>query len=108
MTNPTDQALLDWIGKDLLDMKSITYPDMPWNVFVVQWHIYDTLQSWRGIGLVVEAMEKRGWRFYFGQSTLIDKPRYLCDFAGNGKTVQARHDHPWLAVFLAARKAVEG
>ena len=67
---------------------------------------YGKLQSWHCIGVVVEEMERRGWRLLkLGKDpdgdwwTIFKKG----DFARYGQG-----EKPWFAVCEAARKAVTG
>ncbi len=70
----------------------------------------DYVQSWYGIGLVVEAMEKRGFIHIHLQK--LGSGTWSVGFAGANEASafggRGYDKQPWLAVFAAARKAVEG
>ena len=104
-----DRELLKWVAEELLGLKPGKYaaPDyLLWHDKSGRGYFESDLQSWHGIGVVVEEMERRGWRLLkLGKDpdgdwwTIFKKG----DFARYGQG-----EKPWFAVCEAARKAVEG
>ncbi len=105
-TTPADRELLKWVAEELLGWDHRLSPskipgtDRWWSPDGISWQRHEMerhLQSWHGIGLVVEAFK-----------------------AGNGNINRFNHyleegyDHwwlirePWIHVFEAALKAVNG
>ena len=105
-------TLLKWVAEELLgfektgDLNNLIYRHPTRHGAYGVWKIkLADLQSWHGIGLVVEEMERRG--FNCDLSSLDQS--WMVTF--NGKTDGRAFYYegkPWLAVFAAARKAVEG
>jgi len=102
-------TVLRWVAEELLgwtpssDRLAWLSPDRIYGV--------DELQSWHGIGLVVAAMERRGHRIHLEMRA--DRT-YMVYFLGGARMNsyndrrESKDKEPWLAVFAAARKAVEG
>jgi len=112
---PTDHDLLRWVAEFLgwkyLPPERLTpaREEMTRECWKMGDRLYSYdlafhLQSWHGIGLVVEAMEKRD---YWLELLSGSDPPWYASFFGGGK-IQGigQSDQPWLAVFHAARKAV--
>ena len=100
-----DRELLKWVAEEL---GGWVFPGETDSVtrMKAERFAFEKLQSWGGIGLVVEAMEKRGWVLrYLG----LDYPnKWVARFGGKGDTGWLGSDKAWFAVYEAARKAVEG
>ena len=118
-----DRDLLKWIAEELLGWKH----DPGWhNSDLYWWRQEDELrpgrrepltyfQSWHGIGLVVEEMERRGWYFgAFDRSILKNNKgdrrlEWSANFYREGEFEGQNWtpgNQPWFAVYEAARKAV--
>jgi len=120
-------TLLKWIAEELLgwrhhpagpvfpSLEEWTHPDIFETLTFDQ--LTDYLQSWHGIGLVVEEMERRGWlvRIVRLYSSEFARTVWGVSFVMNS-CPEARLEtmyHPTFdfilseAVFAAARKAVE-
>ena len=108
MTDP-ERELLKWVAEELLGW---VFPGETDSVtrMKAERFAFEKLQSWGGIGLVVEEMEKRGWIGFILERTfpyLSDERYYLSSFFGHEKPfVRERGTKPWFAVFGAARKAM--
>ena len=103
------RELLKWMAEELLG----------WTIYPSERKFrkgkLEQLQSWHGIGLVVEEMEKRGWYFgSFDRSILKNnKGDRRLEWSANfyregdfeGQNWMPSHQ-PWFAVYEAARKAV--
>ena len=103
-----DRELLKWVAEELLGWKPGKYaaPNyLLWHDKLGQGYFESDLQSWHGIGLVVEEMEKRGFQLYLENRLTGWSSAFLKD-----DWVAAKHgkDQPWFAVFETARKAMEG
>jgi len=61
----TDLDLLKWVAEELLGWEPAKYPTSKhlWHDESGRGYFGGDLQSWHGIGLVVEAMEKRGFHW---------------------------------------------
>jgi len=115
---------LKWIAEELLgfektgDLNNLIYRHPTRHGAYGVWKIkLDDLQSWHGIGLVVEEMERRGWlvRIVRLYSSEFARTVWGVSFVMNS-CPEARLEtmyHPTFdfilseAVFAAARKAVE-
>jgi len=100
MTDLTRLVAEELLG--ITDYTRLKDGDIGWTDDLVRSH----LQSWHGIGLVVEAVEKRDYWLELLQGS--DPPWYASFYTGGMTKGDAQSDKPWLAVFEAARKAVEG
>ena len=106
---------LKWIAEELLgfektgDLNNLIYRHPTRHGAYGVWKIkLDDLQSWHGIGLVVEAMERRGWKLTLQKSS-SEMVGWVASFwTGPDIAAAEAGDEPWIAVFAAARKAVEG
>ena len=110
-------TLLKWITEELLGYNQYLGPrpfhGVGWikgsDVFTL-----DTLLSWHGIGLVVAEMERRGWHIELSREDSASGNKWRAAFVhpegeiGYRALHAARGLEPWVAVFAAARKAVEG
>ena len=125
-----ERELLKWVAEELLGWRFVTgywYPpkteDHGFSPFALEAH----LESWHGIGLVVEAMAKRdlymdldsgakpggivavNWRVAFWNAEM----KSMMDISvwgpwddPNDEEMYIMDEKPWIAVYEAARKAV--
>ena len=97
-----ERELLKWVAEELLGW---VFPGETDSVtrMKAERFAFEKLQSWHGIGLVVEKMWQR--KFFFD---LWKRGDWHAEFheweERKGKIVA--HDEPWFAVYEAARKAV--
>ena len=109
-----ERELLKWVAEELLGWTLCESPSRlkgteRWACILfekpAQWYqIEETLESWHGLGLVVEEMEKGEWRLLkLGRDSDGD---WWAIFMRGGFARYGRHDKPWFAVYEAARKAV--
>ena len=113
-----EAKLLKWVAEELLRLKPGKYaaPDyLLWHDKSGKGYFESDLQSWHGIGLVVEEMERREWYFgAFDRSILKNNKgdRHLewsanfyreGEFEGQNWTPGSQ---AWFAVYGAARRAV--
>src|SRR3990172_1631540 len=108
-------TLLKWVAEELLgfektgDLNNLIYRHPTRHGAYGVWKIkLDDLQSWHGIGLVVEEMERLGYPLFVIrklQTTLLYEASFGAIYSDEKQS--NFHNEPWLAVFAAARRAVE-
>ena len=132
-----ERELLKWVAEELLGWQKVLSPSKMagterWMVSLLdhpaRWYeIEEMLESWHGIGLVVEAMEKRdlyleidsgakpgdlaavNYRAAFWNAemkTMMDITVWGPWDDLNDEGMYVMSDKPWFAVYGAARKAV--
>lgn len=112
-TDPT--ALCRWVAEELLGWKehSLTPGIFPEDTYTEGWQRPDgyflldqkkellILQSWHGIGLVIEAMSKRSEEEWTRFNNILKD-------VGWDDPFWWEHGEPWEIVYPAAQQAVEG
>ena len=102
-----NREVLRWVAEELLGLKPGKYaaPDyLLWHDKSGQGYFESDLQSWHGIGLVVEEMERRG---YWLELLAGSDPEWYASFFKRITQGEGQSKYPWFAVYEAARKAVE-
>ncbi len=113
-----DRELLKWVAEELLGWTPApkgNYQHTEGRLIGAP-SLWTKLQSWHGIGLVVEEMERREWYFQdFSRDILKDNkggrfPAWSANFKREGQFEGenfAPAKEAWFAVYEAARKAVK-
>ena len=103
-----DRELLKWVAEELGGWQKTPKHDVwaadNWDLMLGFPHP-DKLQSWHGIGLVVEAMAKRD---YWLELLAGSDPEWYASFFKRGTEGEGQSKYPWFAVYEATRKVVEG